>query len=187
MTLSEQAFARAAQRLNCPVAVVKAVAAVESNGSGLRPDKFPKTLFEGHLFHKYTNGRYDSTHPTLSYPKWTSQFYGKSWVEEAQRLDTASKLDRNAALLSTSFGLFQILGANFAACGCSDLQQFVNRMCAGEDEQLDMFIEYVLFNHLDDELRSLRWADFARLYNGPGYAKNKYDTKLAAAYSKFAA
>jgi site-specific recombinase XerC len=29
------------------------------------------------------------------------------------------------------------------------------------------------------------WAGFAKRYNGPGYKKNKYDTKLASAYRKW--
>jgi hypothetical protein len=28
------------------------------------------------------------------------------------------------------------------------------------------------------------WAKFARGYNGPGYAQNAYDVKLAQAYEK---
>ncbi|MCY7315094.1 MAG: N-acetylmuramidase family protein [Rubrivivax sp.] len=28
------------------------------------------------------------------------------------------------------------------------------------------------------------WASFARAYNGPGYAQNNYDTKIAAEYNR---
>jgi hypothetical protein len=34
-------------------------------------------------------------------------------------------------------------------------------------------------------LRDKDWAGFARRYNGPAYAENKYDEKLSAAYEKF--
>ena len=34
-------------------------------------------------------------------------------------------------------------------------------------------------------LKAKDWANFARGYNGPAYAKNRYDVKLAAAYAKF--
>ena len=37
-----------------------------------------------------------------------------------------------------------------------------------------------------EALRKKNWAAFAKAYNGPGYAKNQYDTKLAAAYASFA-
>lgn len=36
-----------------------------------------------------------------------------------------------------------------------------------------------------DALRNKDWATFARCYNGSGYAVNKYDEKLKAAYEKF--
>jgi len=38
-----------------------------------------------------------------------------------------------------------------------------------------------------EALRKRNWAAFAKAYNGPGYAKNQYDTKLAASYATFAA
>jgi hypothetical protein len=34
-------------------------------------------------------------------------------------------------------------------------------------------------------MQELNWAAFAKGYNGPGYAKNAYDVKLAQAYAKF--
>jgi hypothetical protein len=37
-----------------------------------------------------------------------------------------------------------------------------------------------------DDLKAHRWAEVAKRWNGPGYAKNAYDTKLAAAYAKWA-
>ena len=35
-------------------------------------------------------------------------------------------------------------------------------------------------------LQNRNWADFAKRYNGPAYAQNKYDEKLAKAYAKYA-
>jgi hypothetical protein len=39
---------------------------------------------------------------------------------------------------------------------------------------------------LQDELQNKNWAGFAKGYNGPGYAQNNYDGKLASAYDKYA-
>ena len=36
-------------------------------------------------------------------------------------------------------------------------------------------------------LQSRKWADFARLYNGPAYKENLYDVKLARAYEQLSA
>ena len=34
-------------------------------------------------------------------------------------------------------------------------------------------------------LQNKNWAEFARRYNGPAYAQNRYDEKLAEAYRLF--
>ena len=184
MTLVRQDFVDDAVLIGCDVEAVMAVASVESNGGGFNPENFPKTLFEGHWFHKLTKGKYSVSNPTLSYAKWTRQFYGKSWQQEKARLDEAIQLDRTAALMSASWGMFQIMGMNFGACGFKTVQQFVTAMCKDENAQLAAFTQYVINRGLSDEMRDKRWADFARLYNGPGYAENKYDIKLKQAYEK---
>jgi hypothetical protein len=60
-------------------------------------------------------------------------------------------------------------------------------MYDSEGAQLQAFVNFVLHEKLDDELRDRRWADFARKYNGPGFKANRYDTKLAAAFERHAA
>lgn len=184
MALTREDFLDDAQRIGCEVEVIMAVAQVESRGSGFDPEGFPITLFEGHWFHRFTNGKFDETHPDLSYPKWTKKFYGKTWKEEKERLRRAVALDRTAALMSASWGMFQIMGFNHARCGFKTVQQFVNAMCKDENAQLEAFTQFIINSGLDDELRDKRWADFARLYNGPGYAVNQYDVKLERAYNR---
>lgn len=182
MAITKEGYVAAAQKIGCEPEAVIAVAKVESRGSGFDPEGFPITLFEGHWFHRYTNGKFAAANPTISYPKWTKQFYGKSWKEEKDRLNQAIQLDRTSALLSASWGMFQIMGFNFSKCGYKTVQQFVTAMCKSEDEQLSVFTDYIINAGLADELRDKRWADFARLYNGAEYALNKYDTKLQTAY-----
>lgn len=183
--LTEQDFREAAAFLGVEVAALKAVAEVESGRrGGFCPDDFPVTLFEGHVFSRYTRGRFDESHPTISYPRWTREHYGKTWTDERSRLNAAIKLDRVPALMSASWGRFQIMGFNFAACGCTDVQQFVNRMCRSERDQGELFIQYLIHHQLVSALREHRWHDFARRYNGPGYQKNDYAGKLQRAYAK---
>lgn len=185
MALTQADFERAAAIIGCEPEAVQAVAAVESGGKALDPEGFPITLFEGHWFYRLTSGKYAKTHPTICYPKWVRTFYGKTWKEEKARLEAASKLDRTAALQSASWGMFQIMGFNHARCGFKTVQGFVNAMCQGEGAQLDAFAVYIVNAGLADEMQDKRWADFARLYNGPEYKANQYDSKLAAAYAKF--
>lgn len=175
-----------AARIGCEPAVVLAVAQVESSGGGFAPDGFPKTLFEGHWFHKLTKGKYSAKYPSISYPKWTKEHYGKDWKTERARLDLAISLDRNAALMSASWGMFQIMGFNHAACGYKTVQQFVNAMCKDENTQLEVFTGYILENGLADELQRKDWHAFARLYNGPQYMQNRYAEKMQKAYEGIA-
>jgi hypothetical protein len=173
-----------AQQIGCEVEAVMAVAAVESRGGGFDPEGFPKTLFEGQWFYKFTKGKFAESHPNLCFPKWDKKSYGKTWQEEKARLATACTLDRTAALMSASWGMFQIMGFNFATCGFKTVQQYVSAVCKDENEQLAAFTQFIIHSRLDDELREKRWADFARLYNGSGYAQNQYDVKLAKAYEQ---
>jgi hypothetical protein len=182
-TLNEQDFKRAADRLGCEVAAIKAVAEVECGGkTGFLPDKRPKILFESRWFHKLTGGRFDASHPDLSTPTWVRNY--KGGAAEYDRLGAAIALDRPAALKSASWGMFQILGVNHAVVGFDNVEAFVKAQLESEGRQLDAFVGFVISNKLDDELRDKRWADFARVYNGPGFAENKYDRKMADAYAR---
>ena len=179
-TLRECDFITAAKLLNCEVAAIKAVAEVESAGGGFLNDGKPKILFEGHEFYKRTNGKHGVSN--ISYPKWISTYYNQNQYE---RLDKAAKLDRTAALESASWGKFQVMGYHWKSLGYVSLQAFINAMYSNETEHLMAFVKYVQVNGLADELRRKDWAGFARGYNGPSYAKNKYDVKMANAYKKY--
>ena len=179
----EKDFERVAQRLGCEVAAVKAVAQVESGGrDGFLRDGRPKILFESRWFHKLTNGRHDAKHGDISTPTWVRNYLGGAG--EFERLGKAIKLNREAALKSASWGMFQILGVNHALCGFDSVEAFVKAQVESEGRHLDAFAGFVLSRKLDDELRDRRWADFARVYNGPGYRENRYDEKMAEAYAE---
>lgn len=189
--LTDADYEAAAKQLKCDVPAIKAVAEVESSGDGFLSDGRVKILFEGHWFYKYTKGAYAESHPTICYKSWTSQFYTKGanadirGTGELARQAEAMALNREAALLSASYGKFQIMGFNFAICQFVNVEDFYKAMQISEGEHLMAFCNYIKGNSLDDELRTHNWADLARRYNGPEYQKNKYDTKLAAAYQKY--
>jgi hypothetical protein len=183
--LKTQDYERAAERLGCEAAAIRAVAEVESGGrSGFLKDGRPKILFESRWFHKLTGGKHDQAHPRISTPTWVRNYLGGA--REYDRLAEAIKLDREAALKSASWGKFQILGVNHRVCGFDDVERYVKAQLDSEGAHLDAFAGFVISNKLDDELRDRRWADFARGYNGPGFEQNRYDEKMAEAYAKYA-
>jgi len=177
--MTDEAVEQAAKSLGCPVAAVRAVIDVESRG-GFLADGRPKLLFERHYFCRLTGGKYNAGNPDISNSQWGGY---KGGAAEYDRLGRAIKLDRDAALRSASWGAFQIMGDNYKASGFDNVGAFVKAMVAGEPEQLEAFVSFVKKSRLDDELARLDWVSFARGYNGPAYRTNRYDSKLAAAYS----
>lgn len=179
--LTQQDYIEAARILDCEVSDIMAVAEVESRGDGFQSDGMPKILFERHIFRRYTNGKYNTTHPHLSGP----QGGYKGGAAEWKRFQEAARLDKQAAMLSISMGKFQIMGFNFSLAGYKNVEQFHNAMFLSEGEQLKAFCRFIKNRKLDDELRENRWAAFASGYNGPAYKQNRYDEKMARADAKF--
>ena len=189
-SVSEAMWQQLANRLQVELAALKAVAEVESSGSGFlpAPDRRPKILFEGHVFHRLTAGRYSASHPNISYPRWDRRQYSGSLAGEWKRLDKAAALDPAAAMQSASWGAFQIMGFNYALCGLDSVGRFVECHAQGADGQVEAFANLLSRpgSPLIVPLRRKDWAKFASLYNGPGYRQNRYDEKMAAAYARHA-
>lgn len=179
-------FVEAARQLDCETAAVRAVAEVESGGrTGFDANRRPKILFEIHLFRNNTNRRYDRSHPHLSAPYSSPlrrQSYRKDqWVV----IREAFALDPEAAVKSASWGMFQVLGSNAISCGWSTVRQFSADMYVSEAQHMRAFLGFCRANNLVRHLRNKNWAAFARGYNGPDYASNAYDTKMADAYRRY--
>ena len=188
--LKEEDFVRCAETLGVEVAAVKAVQEVETGGrGGFFALGRPAILFEGHIFWNQLkkNGKRPEDYLTgngdILYPKWTKEHY-KGGMGEYTRLNRAMEIDETAAICSASWGLFQIMGFNHTVCGCKDVKEFVAKMTTDEGSQLDLFTAFLQGNGWDKYLRSREWTEFARKYNGPAYAQNKYDEKLMKAYLK---
>ena len=112
--------------------------------------------------------------------------YYKGGLAEYNRLERARRINKYAADESASWGMFQIMGNNYKACGCKSVTEFVDKMCASEEDQLELTTNFILNNTtLKNALISKNWKRFAYYYNGPGYASNSYDKKLEQAYNKF--
>jgi N-acetylmuramidase len=178
-------FAHAAAALACEVATIQAVAQIETARSAWDDSGLPTVLFERHYFSRLTKHAFDQSHPDLSSP--TRGGYGVSSMQWS-RLRRAAMLDESAALQSASWGAFQIMGANHADCGFDSVAAFVDAMASSEQRQLDAFVAFV--RHDAHKLKAVQgrdWPTFAGLYNGPNYADNDYDTRLADAYAVFKA
>lgn len=187
-------YKKAAQTIGVEEAAIKAVATTESNSNGfiLDPEsgkQIPKILFERHVFFKrlrdYTPLK--SAELMAKYPDIVNSASGgyKGGMAEHERLDRAVAIDRKTALESASWGAFQLMGYHWAALGYASVQAFVNDMYT-EQGQLDGFIKFIQADkRLVKALKDKDWVSFARIFNGPAYAKNSYDVKMKQAYDRF--
>jgi hypothetical protein len=184
--LSMADFDRAAAELGIEAAAIHAVAEVECGGrTGFDNRGNPKILFEAHQFRKFTGGAYDATHPHLSRPFSTSPEFRRYYAwDQWSRMYEAMDLDLEAAWKSASWGMFQVMGFNHN--GWAGVRDFASNMFVSEYQQLRAFMAYCKDNGLMKYMNAKDWGSFATAYNGAGFGANQYDTKMAAAYAKYA-
>lgn len=200
--LTQSDLAAAAERLDVPVAAIMAVNNVESAGQGFLEDGRPRILFERHQLYRLlaeAGAERDSLpsgyaetlaerYPALVNPKRGGYTGGSA---EWSRLTSARQITADHPLLAEqacSWGQYQLMGYHWRRLGYDTPEAFLSAMHRGEDAQLDAFIRFIEADPaLHKALKGKKWAEFARLYNGPAYKENRYDVKLARAFEKFSA
>jgi hypothetical protein len=78
------------------------------------------------------------------------------------------------------------MGYNARLVGYGDAGAMVAAMRDSENAQIGAMARFITQAGLDGALRAHDWARFARGYNGPSYAINSYDTRLAVAHDALA-
>jgi hypothetical protein len=175
-----------AERLGCEAAAVQAVVEVESGAAAFGADGRPIILYEPHIFSRLTNRAFDASNPNVSYPTWDRTKYPRDQAGRYAQLREAFGLDPEAAVASASWGLFQIMGMNYRACGFTSATAFVKEMSKSLVKQLAAFEAFARSNNLVDELQRKDWEGFARGYNGPGQVE-RYGRLLRQAYERITA
>jgi hypothetical protein len=183
LPLDSDAMHEALEEAEVGAPEIWAVLDVETSGCGFLASRRPKILFERHVFSRETGGRYDASNPEVS--NRNPGGYGASGEHQYDRLAQALELDRAAALRSASWGIGQVMGFNATSVGFSDVEDMVGKMMQSEGAQLMAMVRFLETNGLARALRRHDWPAFARGYNGPGYAANSYETRLAASFEKF--
>lgn len=180
----------AAKILDIDVAAVMAVNEVESRGHGFNGDGTPVVLFERHvMYRRLDEAGFDAEALARQYPSLINPKRGgyQGGSQEWYRLTLARQVADVPAIESASWGQFQIMGYHWAALDFGSAGEFVDAMSASETAQLAAFVRFIeLDPALHKALRAKKWAEFAKLYNGPAYKDNFYDAKLAAAHVRHA-
>jgi len=185
--LTESDLKYAARALGVQLAAIKAVTEVESKESGFLPSGRPVILFERHIMYRrlpaHKREQLADAYPDLVNRKPGGYVGGET---EWRRLNRAYTIDNATAIESASWGLFQIMGFHWKSLGYHSAAVFYEAMHRSEGEQLEAFIRFIKKDKiLHQALKDRDWLAFAERYNGPAYARNQYDIRMAAAYDRF--
>lgn len=167
-----------------PVAIA-ALIEVESGGViFVRNSRLPLIRWEGHYFYRLlsVSNRARAVSAGLA-SKVAGRIHNPSNPAERYRVfQSAIQIDPEAAYASISFGVGQIMGANFRVLGYELASKMYADATQGFFNQLIQLLRFIRAKNLIAELNRRDWRAFARGYNGPAYEVNGYHIKLAQAY-----
>lgn len=204
-------YVKLAARLKVPVSYIRAVAEVETRDHAYLVDGRTTILFERHKFDNFLGNELKNASELARIAKQV-QMEGKGAAEvlnavrgaypdicnpkpggyvglagEYPRLERARQIDQEIAFKSASWGRFQIMGFNHKAAGYATATDMAIDYEVSEVNQLNSLGTFIINDPaLHAALKRRDYAEFARRYNGAGYAKNKYDVRMAEAEARWA-
>lgn len=190
-TLTDDDYREVAEELGVETAAIKAVVDIEAGRShqGFWSPGKPLINFDLTMYRKFAprHGvslkKAQKSAPVI-FARPNTKRYGSYQAAQQARLDAACNIDRQSALESTFWGMFQIGGFNWRKCGAESVEDFVNLMSRSERDQLELFARFIANNGMLDDIRNKRWLKFALKYNGPKAKSRGYHTRLAASYKR---
>lgn len=199
-------FQAAATDLGCEVAAIKAVQETETSGAGFVYTGKVRILFERHWMYRFLQRKL----PAAQFQKIqaanpdiinevaggyaTGPTLAARAIAEYTRFSRAFAIDPVCAMMSASWGLFQIMGfnASFAgfknADGTANVGPFVDSMKVNEKQQLKAFVSFIKTyagGGLWTAIKQRDWIKFAQLYNGMGNYR-EYAQLMGNNYTTFA-
>jgi len=186
---TKDAIARAAEANGLPVDQMLAVAWVESRGKAytkINGEDLPLILPEPHIFYRNLPValRAQAVSAGLASKKWNRKLYRGTQKGRYEQLFEMRAIHNDAGICAPSYGIGQVLGQNWKSLGFDSPTAFFARVMSGVEGQADVMARFIVVNKLKDELERCDWKGFARAYNGPSYAENAYDKKMADAYAE---
>lgn len=178
MKLTKEEITEIAGTIGVDYASLMAFISIESGGIGFAADT-------GKIIIQFEPAWFRKKAPYAPSGAWSVNGVEKQSREWIAFNDAFSK-DPQAALLSTSIGMMQVMGFNYAACGYRTVNAMWDDFKTGEYAQVKGAANFIKNTPaLWTALKAKDWARVAYYYNGANYAVNKYDVKLAAAYQKY--
>jgi hypothetical protein len=163
-----------AKEIDVKPACIRALAVVETNEKPFAAPGAPVVRFEAHQWKKYR----DMAPHAVAFDKHQN---ARDLVQRWADFGEMRKVNEVAAILSHSFGAFQLMGFNYKACYCADPVAFLKEQMTLEG-QFKMLKRFILSTPpLLGALRRQDAREVALHYNGRAYEKNKYHINWAAA------
>ncbi|HGH3605836.1 N-acetylmuramidase family protein [Acinetobacter baumannii] len=190
--LKDSDYVTAAKRLKVSELAIRVFGATEGRGLGFLKNGKAKILFERHRMYFYLaqfKGKAFANAQMKASPSIVNTVSGGYKGNEAEytRLRLAQNIHPESALMSCSWGQFQIMGENWKELGYQSVFDFVEQMQTSESLQLEAFIRFIEWKtgtvnekkvSLLDALRAEDWPTVFSLYNGPNYKKLGYQAKF---------
>lgn len=188
--LLRDAINREAKRLDIPPAALAAVVAVESGGrlsARVAGRDEPLIRFEGHYFDRRLAGRARAIarEAGLADPRAGRIKNPRGQEARWSMLKRAASIHHVAAHESCSWGCGQVMGAHWRWLGYPSVDVLVAEARNGIGGQVRLMGRFIEKTRLDEALRREDFKAFAKGYNGPAYAKNAYDRRMADAFTAY--
>lgn len=174
-----------------PGVVLKAIRHVEGKSDGFYPDGRPIILFERHKFYHYLGLKIGATelakvyaaHPDICNPAAGGYSGGEA---EYDRLEKAVNISSDEGYMSASYGMFQLMGFNYAIAGYENVNDLVSAVAESEKNQFSAIVNFIKGTpNLHKAVLAQDPVGIARNYNGSNYGINKYDVKIRDAIDSY--
>ncbi len=147
--LTDDDYAEVAAELDVEVAAIKAVVDIETGSRHLGFWKKGKAIinFDLSIYRTYAprhnvNLSDARKRQPLIFRSPDVKKYGSTQAAQYARLEAAIEIDRESALESCFWGMFQIGGFNWKLCGCESVDEFCALMNRSERDQLKLFAAF---------------------------------------------
>lgn len=174
-----------AEEASLDTSVVLAMVDKESSGKvtwNIDGQQLPAIRPETHKFYAFLEGdkRAEAVRQGLAAKKRGAIPIPGNYKARYEFFDRMRKIDNRAALMSISMGLGQVMGFNYKQLGFATVDQMWQQANGGLAGQVNLLIRYI--KSLPALVRAVNNRDYAtigKLYNGPAFKENKYDTDLS--------
>jgi len=78
-----------------------------------------------------------------------------------------------------------VMGAHWEWLGYSSIDELVAEARSSVGGQVRLMLNFIDKAGLKTALEQKDWRNFARRYNGPAFARNQYDSRMAAAFERW--